>query len=162
VLRIAITGPESTGKSELAEKLSAYYRTVFVPEVAREYLEKLGRPYIFEDIVKIAKKQLSLENSLAAKTTNLLFCDTDILVTKVWSKFKFGKCDLWIEEMVNSHRYDLYLLCDIDLPWMEDPLRENPFHREELFGIYLKELQQLKVNFAVISGIGVERSENAF
>ena len=159
--RIAITGPESTGKSELASQLAHHYRTIFVPEIARDYLVTLGKAYIFEDIVKIAKKQLETENAMAEKAEKILFCDTDLLVTKVWSSFKFGKCDPWIEEKVKSHRYDLYLLCDIDLPWMEDPLRENPGQREKLFGIYLKELQQLKVNFAIISGAGVERTENA-
>lgn len=142
-------------------QLSHHYRTIFVPEIARDYLVTLGKAYIFEDIVKIAKKQLETENALAEKAEKILFCDTDLLVTKVWSCYKFGKCDPWIEEKLKSHRYDLYLLCDIDLPWMEDPLRENPNQREELFGIYLKELQQLKLNFAIISGAGVERTENA-
>lgn len=163
MLRISITGPESTGKSELAKQLSIYYKTIFVPEIAREYLEALGRPYILEDIVSISKKQLRMENDLAVKADKILFCDTDILVTKVWSRYKYGKCDPWIEEKVKSHRYNLYLLCNIDLPWEDDPLRENPDQRqrEELFGIYLKELQQLKVNFVIISGTGPARMENA-
>jgi NadR type nicotinamide-nucleotide adenylyltransferase len=159
--RIAITGPESTGKSELAMQLSHHYQTIFVPEMARDYLVTLGKAYIFEDIVKIAKKQLETENALAEKAEKILFCDTDPLVTKVWSYFKFGKCDPWIEEKVKSHRYDLYLLCDIDLPWVEDPLREHPGQREELFGIYFNELRQLKVNFDIISGTGRERTKNA-
>jgi NadR type nicotinamide-nucleotide adenylyltransferase len=161
VLRIAITGPESTGKSELAKQLAAYYQTVFVPEFAREYLSKLGRSYVFEDIVTIAKGQLELEDSLAEKAEKILFCDTDLLVTKIWSIYKYGKCDAWIEEKVKSHRYDLYLLCGIDLPWTQDPLRENPGQREELFGLYLKELQQLKVKFAIISGLDERRLRNA-
>jgi NadR type nicotinamide-nucleotide adenylyltransferase len=159
--RIAITGPESTGKSELANQLASYYQTTFVPEIAREFLAKLGRAYVFEDIVNIAKGQLELEDKLAEKAHKILFCDTDILVTKIWSTYKYGKCDAWIEEKVKSHRYDLYLLCGIDLPWVEDPLRENPGQREELFGLYLHELQQLKVNFATISGLGERRLRNA-
>jgi NadR type nicotinamide-nucleotide adenylyltransferase len=161
VVRIAITGPESTGKSELAKQLSIYYKTIFVPEIAREYLAKLGKAYVFEDIVKIAKEQLETENALAGKAKNILFCDSDMVVTKIWSSFKYGKCDPWIRAKVKSHRYDLYLLCNIDLPWVEDPLRENPGQREELFGIYLKELQELKANFEIISGTGMERTENA-
>jgi NadR type nicotinamide-nucleotide adenylyltransferase len=159
--RIAITGPESTGKSELAKQLSDYYHTTFVPEIARDYLATLVEAYVFEDIEKIAKKQLEMENALADKAENILFCDTDMLVTKIWSRFKYGKCDPWIEEKVKSHRYDLYLLCSIDLPWVADPLREHPGKRKELFGIYLDELQQLKVNFAIISGIGEQRLQNA-
>jgi NadR type nicotinamide-nucleotide adenylyltransferase len=159
--RIAITGPESTGKSELARQLADHFRTLWVPEAAREYLDHLGRPYVFEDIAKIARQQLDLENRLAEKALNLLFCDTDMLVTKIWSNYKYGKCDPWVAEKVKSHRYNLYLLCNIDLPWIEDPLRENPGQREELYGIYLKELQQLNVEFAVISGTGRARTENA-
>jgi len=161
VLRVAITGPESTGKTELAKQLAAYYQTTYVPEIAREFLASLGRAYIFEDIVKIAREQLDMENSFAEKPGKILFCDTDLLVTKIWSIFKYGKCDPWIEEKVKSHRYDLYLLCGIDMPWAEDPLRENPGQREELFGLYLNELQLLKVNFAIISGLGERRLRNA-
>jgi NadR type nicotinamide-nucleotide adenylyltransferase len=161
LFRIAITGPESTGKSELAKQLSTFYQTIFVPEIAREYLSTLGRAYVIEDIVKIAKKQLQMENTLAGQAERILFCDTDLLVTKIWSNYKYGICDHWIEEKVKSHGYDLYLLCSIDLPWVEDPLREHPGKREELFALYLRELQQLKVNFAIISGIGTERTENA-
>ena len=161
MLRVAITGPESTGKSELANHLSNHFGTIFVPEIAREYLDTLGRSYVFEDIVKIAKKQLEMENALAEKAQKILFCDTDMLVTKVWSWYKYGKRDRWIEEKVKSHRYDLYLLCNIDLPWVEDPLREHPDKRGELFEIYLKELQQMKVNIAIISGTGRARTENA-
>ena len=161
MVRIAITGPESTGKSELAIQLSNHYTTILVPEIARDYLATMGKGYVFEDIVKIAKKQLETENALAEKAEKILFCDTDLLVTKIWSYYKYGKCDPWIEEKVKSHHYDLYLLCDIDLPWVEDPLRENPGEREELFGIYLEELHQLKVNFGIISGTGMERTENA-
>jgi len=159
--RIAVTGPESTGKSDLAKQLAGHFHTHWVPEVAREYLINLGRDYVFEDIAAIAKEQLKLENTLAEKTGKILFCDTDFLVTKIWSNFKYGKCDPWIEEKAKSHCYDLYLLCDIDLPWVEDPLRENPTQREELFGIYLKELQQLNVNFTIISGTGRERTDHA-
>jgi NadR type nicotinamide-nucleotide adenylyltransferase len=159
--RIAITGPESTGKSELAKQLAVHYQTLWVPEVARDYLIKLSRVYVFEDIAVIAKEQLEQENTLVKKAGSILFCDTDFLVTKIWSNFKYGKCDPWIEEKVKSHLYDLYLLCDIDLPWVEDPLREHPGQREELFKIYLKELQRLNVEFAIISGKGKLRLKNA-
>jgi len=82
-------------------------------------------------------------------------------VTKIWSLYKYGKCDPWIEEMVLNHRYDLYLLCDIDLPWEDDPLREHPQQREELFGMYHEELVQLKVIFTIVSGTGEQRMKNA-
>jgi len=87
----------------------------------------------------------------------MIFCDTDMLVCKVWSEFRYGRCDTWLEEIVRSHVYDLYLLCDIDLPWEKDPLRENPGQRTELFNIYRHELEKMNVNFAVISGRGRHR-----
>lgn len=91
----------------------------------------------------------------------LLFCDTDLVVTKIWSLFKYGKCDPWIEETVRTHRYDLYLLCNVDLPWENDPLREHPDRRIELFDHYLKELELLKVPYRVISGQGETRLQHA-
>ena len=159
--RIAITGPESTGKSWLAEKLASHYKTAWVPEYSREYLQNLGRPYDFEDIARIAKGQMRKEEQSASKATKFLFCDSDLLVTKVWSEFKFGKCDPWIVEQWLNHRYDLYLLCDIDLPWQEDPLREHPDKRKELFEIYHRQLSDMKVDFVIISGSGYKRQENA-
>jgi NadR type nicotinamide-nucleotide adenylyltransferase len=159
--RIAVTGPESTGKSELAKQLASHFHTLWVPEFAREYLSGLGRNYEFEDIAKIARQQLETENTMADQAGNLLFCDTDMLVTKIWSLYKFGKCDPWIEEKVKSHRYDLYLLCDIDLPWAEDPLREHPGQRKELFSLYVEEIKQLDVSYAVISGTGRSRVNSA-
>jgi len=159
--RISITGPESTGKSWLAEQLAAHYHTIWVPEVAREYLLNLGRAYDFEDIVEIARAQLELENKLAGKAGSILFCDTDLLVPKVWSHFKYGKCDPWIEEMAKNHRYDLYLLCNIDLPWEDDPLREHPDRRKELFDFYLRELNELQTPYMIISGTGEERLRKA-
>jgi len=161
VKRISITGPESTGKSKLAQQLADYFNTRFVPEIAREYLETLGRPYEYEDIFAIAKEQMKQENYLSQEVKEMLFCDTDLLVIKVWSRYKYGKCDPWIESELNHHRYDLYLLCNVDLPWIEDPLREHPNQREELFEIYRNELDCMKVNYSIISGIGEERLQNA-
>ncbi len=157
VKRIAITGPESTGKSELARQLAEHYNTVWVPEYAREYLKQRGGKYEKDDIVKIAQGQLKLENEMAAKANEYLFCDTDLFVTKIWSEFKYGDCDSWILEKVLSHRYDLHLLMDIDLEWKSDPLRENPAERQKLFDIYLEELAKYKYPFFIIDGKGEDR-----
>lgn len=152
IKRIAITGPESTGKSTLAIDLARHYETVYVPEVSRKYLNKLERPYNYQDIEIIAKHQLKKENELGAQANQLLFCDTDMLVNKIWCDVKFGKCHPWIEEAVESHLYDFYLLCKPDLKWEFDPLREDENKRGELFEIYLKELEDRKLPFEVISG----------
>jgi len=161
LLRIAITGPESTGKSELAEKLARHYHTVWVPEYAREYLNRLGRRYEYDDLLVIARGQWESEMRLAAKARTFLFCDTDFLVAKIWCGDKFGKCHPWISEMVEKHRYNLYLLCDIDLPWSDDPLRENPHDRDRLFALYRSELDNRRMPYAVISGTGEERLRRA-
>jgi len=158
---VSITGPESTGKSVLARQLAEHFKTVYVPEAARDYLNNLGRAYTFGDITLIAKEQLKTEDQMAAKASEFLFCDTDPLVTKIWSLYKYGRCDPWIEEQVKNHRYDLYLLCDIDLPWEEDPLREHPGERKELFALYKAELEKLGANYRIISGIGEDRLRKA-
>jgi NadR type nicotinamide-nucleotide adenylyltransferase len=159
--RVSITGPESTGKSVLAQRLAGHFNTLWVAEYAREYLNGLGRPYDFEDIAIIARKQFELENAMAKKAKKFLFCDTDFLVTKIWSYYKYGKCDPWIEEMAEYHRYDLYLLCNTDLPWEEDPLREHPQQRDELFRMYMLELKKIEASFVLVSGTGSQRTDRA-
>ena len=159
--RISITGPESTGKSVLAEALATHYGEPWVKEYAREYLETLNRPYDKEDIRKILEGQLNAEESMAYQAGTYLFCDTDPLVTKIWSEFKYRSCDPWIIEQTRNHRYDLYLLCDIDLPWIDDPLREHPGKREELFQLYQEELKNLQAPYRVIRGAGQVRLQQA-
>ena len=161
ILSIAVTGPESTGKSMLAEQLASHYNTVWVPEYAREYLEKLGHPYEQTDIQKIAQGQLNHEAKLKEQASGFLFCDTEMLVTKIWSEVKYNRCDPWILQAVENHRYDLYLLCDIDLPWQFDPLREHPDQRQFLFDLYYNELMTRGFPFAVVRGKGYSRLENA-
>jgi len=161
IKRIAITGPESTGKSWLSKRLADYFDTVWVEEYAREYLETNGADYHYEDIVKIAKGQKAREDALINKANKLLFSDTEPLVTKIWSEVVFNKCDPWIENEIATHPYDLYLLCYPDLPWEFDPLRENPDNRLELFELYLKELSTRGYNFKIVKGVGEERFEKA-
>ena len=156
--RISVTGPESTGKSELSEKLAKHFRTIWVPEYAREYLENMGHPYKEDDILKIAQGQLKKEEEAVRYSKHLLFCDTDFIVTKIWSEFKYGRCHPWILGQVEKHAYDLYLLCNIDLPWAEDPLREHPRRREELFQLYYRELTVRNLPFKIISGTGDART----
>lgn len=161
MIRVAITGPESTGKSMLAGRLALYYQTVYVPEYARQYIDRLKRPYNKEDILKIARGQLRNEKKTGSTANRMLFCDTELIVTKIWSEVKYKTCDPWILNMIENHPYDLYLLCNIDLPWEEDPQREHPHMREHLFELYFDELMERQFPFAVISGIGEERLNNA-
>lgn len=160
MMRISITGPESTGKSWLARRLAEHFQTRWVPEYARKYLENINRPYTYDDILVIAKTQLKEENS-AAKNTELLFCDTDFCVTRIWCNVKYGKCHKWITASLEVNNYNLYLLCDIDLPWQYDPLREHPEMRSELFGMYRDLLQEHQFNYRIVNGTGEERLQNA-
>lgn len=160
MIRISVTGPESTGKSWLAQHLAEYYKTQWVPEYARKYLEDIKRLYTYEDILLIARKQFQEENS-AAKRSELLFSDTDFCVTSIWCNVKFGKCHDWITVKLEENHYNLYLLCNIDLPWQYDPLREHPEMRSELFGMYCDLLENRKFNYRVVSGDGNNRLLNA-
>lgn len=131
--RIVVIGPESTGKSTLSQQVAAFYKTEWVPEFARAYLEGLGRPYDQEDLWHIAQGQLAAEDAAAARGTGFIVCDTDLYVIKVWSEAKFGDCDPRILELIAARRYDGYLLTYIDIPWEDDPLREHPLPEERAY-----------------------------
>lgn len=134
VKKIVIIGPESTGKSTLCEQLAQHYKTLWVPEFARNYLEENGMDYCYEALLTIAKGQLALEEEYVLKIKNSkltthyspLFIDTDMYVMKVWCEFVFDRCHNWILNQIASRKYDLYLLCNVDLPWIKDNLREYP------------------------------------
>ncbi|HNW99677.1 MAG TPA: ATP-binding protein [Bacteroidales bacterium] len=161
LIKIAITGPESTGKSLLTEQLAKHFNTVFVPEYAREYIDHLNRKYEQHDILEIAKTQLKNETKALSIANKFLFCDTEFLVTKIWSEHAYGNCDEWIKEKFKTHKYDLYLLMDIDLPWEYDEQREHPHMRTYFFNWYRTELEKNKLPFVIISGTGIERLNNA-
>ena len=154
---MSITGPESTGKTSLARELSSHYHTLWVPEYSRDYLNGLGRPYSADDIARICTKQIELEEEFSQKANQILFCDTDALVCKIWSEEKFGYCQPFIEKAFRQNIYELYLLCFPDLPWQPDPLRENPHDRGRLFELYREQLENSKLRFTVISGTGAAR-----
>jgi NadR type nicotinamide-nucleotide adenylyltransferase len=174
--KIVIIGPESTGKSTLCAELATHFNTLWCPEFAREYLLQNGTHYNVNDLTIIAKGQLAKEDdftgavnehwkSSIAKVTNtpVLFIDTDMLVMKVWSEFVFNTCDPFIKEQIELRTYDLYLLCNTDLPWTKDELREYPDVeiRQALFLRYKNLLTAQKVPFVEIKGIQSKRLEAA-
>jgi len=161
LIKIAITGPESTGKSLLSQQLADHYNTAWVPEFARVYLLNIERPYNYDDILEIAKGQQKSEEAFEPIAGKILFSDTELLVTKIWCEVKYGKCHPWIEDQVKKQDYDLYLLMDVDLPWEYDPLREHPESRDFLLNLYRKHLDELGFRYLLISGIGGERLKNA-
>ena len=156
-IRIAITGPESTGKSWLAANLARAYQSTWVTEYAREYLEKLNRPYTYDDVLVIARGQMAAEDSALLQADKYLFSDTECLVTKIWCDVKYERCHPWIIEQIEKRPYDLYLLCDIDLPWQPDPQREHPHLRQYLFDRYYAELSKRKLPFDIVKGSGCDR-----
>lgn len=178
--KIVITGPESTGKSTLCGQLAAHYHTLWCPEYAREYLLKNGMNYSFDDLLTIAKGQVALEEKFIAEAEKterskirvesrlnggdsrppeLLFIDTDMYVMKVWCEFVFGDCHQFILEQIVERKYDLYLLCNTDLPWVKDELREYPDleTRSKLYLIYKDILTNQSVPWVDISGGYEER-----
>lgn len=159
--KIAVIGPESTGKSQLAEELAAVYDTVFSPEFARNYIAGLGRQYQENDLLYIAKKQVENLPYFQAKAKDYLFVDTELIVIKIWSEFKYKTVHPWIIDEIKKQDFDLYILTDIDLQWEFDPLREHPHQRERLLELYEKELEKRKLPFFKISGQGKERTLNA-
>lgn len=161
IKRVAIIGPECTGKSELSQYLAAELNTTWVKEYAREYIDNLDRAYTPDDLVAIAKGQIALEDRLAVKANRLLVCDTNLYVIKIWSNFKYGYVDPWILQQIASRRYDLYLLTYIDIPWEDDPQREHPQQREQLYSLYLKEMEAQAVPFIEVKGDRMDRKRIA-
>jgi len=164
MIKIAILGPESTGKSTLAESLAEYFNSMWIPEYAREYVEKLTRPYTYDDVCKIALMQIeqekSFENPLISDKKYVFF-DTDLIITKVWFSYCFQKIPDFLTERMKVGFFDLYLLCVPDLPWKPDPVREHGNDREYFFDWYKKEIEEMGKPYIVVNGSGNQRIQNA-
>lgn len=161
LLKIAVVGPESTGKSTMAKKLAEHYHTICVPEYARYYCQNLNNQYTLQDELNMYYGQVALEESLIPLTSNeLLIADTTIMTIKIWSDHLFGHTPEEVLNEITQRKYDFYLLMDIDLPWEDDPLRDFPEQRPHFLEIWKKELTSLHANYALISGQGAARSEN--
>jgi NadR type nicotinamide-nucleotide adenylyltransferase len=161
--KIVIIGPESTGKSTLSKALAEQLNTVWVPEYARTYLEGRGQEYHYEDLTAIAKGQLASEDEWALHANKYLICDTDLYVVKVWSEHKYGKVDAFILENIAQRHYDAYILCNIDMPWDEDPLREHPEPemRQYFYNIYKDIVLHSGKPFIIVSGNEEDRLAQA-
>jgi NadR type nicotinamide-nucleotide adenylyltransferase len=162
VKKIVVIGPESTGKSTLCQMLAEYFDTLWCPEYAREYLSIHGSNYTYDDLLSIAKGQIALEDaymdrclsSAIKRDRPFLFVDTDMYVMKVWCEYVYGKCHLYILDRIVERKVDMYLLCNIDLPWVNDEFREYPDleKRKELMCMYEDILINQNVPWAIISG----------
>lgn len=159
--RIAIVGPESSGKTTLAEALARELAVPLVPEAARAFLGGLGRHYQEQDLLAIAREQAASEERLAEGHPSVLICDTDLITIRIWSEEKYGRCHPWIVEQTEERHYDLWLLCRPDMPWEPDPLRENPLDRDRLFGVYEAMLAALGKPHRIVEGPLAQRMNTA-
>lgn len=162
IRRIVVTGPESTGKTELSFNLAKRLNTDFIPEYARSYVENLNRPYTYCDVENIARFQIAQEKMFEERKTDLLIFDTWLIITKVWFDLVFGKCPEWVISYIKSSKIDLFLVCKTDLPWIPDPVRENGGEkREQLLKLYCDEIDSFGFSYELVDGIGLKRTENA-
>lgn len=160
-IKIAILGPESSGKSTLAKALASHFNGNYVEEFARLYLEKNGSEYSFQDLDFFAQQQLKLETNCSS--SGFLFCDTNPLSIKIWSLYKYGTVSSVVNQLATSSFYDFHLLLQPDLPYEEDPLREDSpqKNRDELFQLFENQLQAIKATYTIIGGVHEARLNNA-
>ncbi|MGV1011464.1 MAG: DUF4301 family protein [Flavobacterium sp.] len=165
VVKIAFYGPESTGKTTLAQQLAAEFHTLWVPEFARDYLQikwnatqQICQP---EDLLPIAIGQIQLENEALSEANQYLFCDTNLLVTKVYSEMYYGYCDPILATAAQNHNYDLIFLTDVDIPWEKDDLRDKPEDRHATLATFEQALKENSKPYIKLSGNKEERLEKA-
>lgn len=190
IKKIVIIGPESTGKTTLCKELAKHFNTICCPEYAREYLSQNGVNYNYADLLRIAQGQLVMEDycehlvngelpvvngesstahdslstsSQLAARSSLLFIDTNMYVMKVWYEYVFDRCDQFVLDQIAQRHYDLYLLCEIDLPWVAEPMREYPDlqQRSELYNMYKDILVNQQTPWVEIRGNNKERLQRA-
>lgn len=164
MIKVAILGPESTGKTALAKSLAEYFSAPWVPEHAREYVEKLTGPYNYDDVINIALTQIGQENYYEEHPElceSYVFFDTELIITSVWFRHKYGVVPDFVTERIKTGFFDLYLLCAADLPWEPDPVREHGEDREFFFNWYKKEIEQTGKPYVIITGTGKKRVQNA-
>ncbi|MDR1652299.1 MAG: ATP-binding protein [Prevotellaceae bacterium] len=158
-----LNGPESTGKTSLAESLSAHFVGTWLPEYARKYVENLNREYTYRDICHIAHKQIEEQNEMKKNSSETVFFDTDLIITKVWFLHKYKKAPPFVDKYLKITPVDCYLLCYPDLEWQEEAVREHGGDTERLFFFewYKREIQKTGKPFFVITGQQEERLQNA-
>ena len=151
--KVALIGPESSGKTTLARYLARRYNGLYVPEYAREYVERKGTTDVtFDELCDIAKRQIEEIKLIANSQKPIAFFDTELIVTKIWFEYAFGRVPEWLNEAILRYPMDVYLLTYPDLPWIPDPARSNGSDtiRLELFHRYESEIQSLDIPYYII------------
>ncbi len=161
VIRVVLTGSESTGKSTLAERLAAHYQVELVPEFVRGFAERKAGPIEFSDHGPIARGQIALEDEHIARAAQLVIQDTDLLSTVVYCRHYFGACPPWIEEAARMRRPDVYLLCETDVEWIADGVRDRGHMREAMQQLFRDAVSESGAPFVVITGDRDERFARA-
>lgn len=153
------TGPESTGKTTLANHFSRTYNTPLVEEYARTFLETLNRDYTITDVIEMAATQLKMEQNAIKQDATMLFLDTDLITYAIWLKVKYNITIDWIHHAISNQPKKHYFLCAIDVPWETDPLREHPNEkdRKTLFQLHLSLLEKHQYPYTILSGSLDER-----
>lgn len=158
---IVVTGPESTGKTALCQELSAHYQCTWVPEIARTYLQENGPDYQRNDLLLIAEQQMKSIFQAVQEEVSWMICDTDWLTIAIWSAFKYGQVDDKILQWSRAFQPDLYLLCAPDIPWEQDPLREHPNEREQIYSLYINWLTKYHLPYSIVNGLHSNRLQSA-
>ena len=161
VRRVVVTGSESTGKSWLAQRLAQRFDTVWVPEFARQYALQKAAPLDALDVEPIARGQIKAEDAVLSRAGHLAILDTDLVSTVVYAEHYYEKCPPWIEDFARKRLADLYLLCDIDVPWVPDRARDRPHAREALHAAFQDRLERLGAHYTPIRGTWEEREAGA-
>lgn len=155
---IAVIGGESTGKTTLAEAVAKSLHGVFVPEFARQYAIHVNRPLSSADVDLIARGEIEvLTRAMDSSSSKSLVCDTDLVSTAVYAEHYYGNCPRWIHDEVRARRADLYLLCEPDLAWVPDGIRDLPLERWSIHEEFQAYLAQLGASFLPVYGKGVNR-----
>ena len=164
LFKVVITGSECTGKTTLVQALAAHFETAFSTEGARNYLDEVQRPLSFADVEPIAHRQMSLEGEALEQAENLAILDTDLVSTMIYSRHYYGECKKWIVDMAVSRMANLYLLCDIGVPWTGDGLHRDQGKTEQrlqLHQAFISELDRIQARYEILSGDADTRLEHA-
>lgn len=161
VRRVTATGSESTGKTWLAQRLARRFATVWVPEFSREYLMHKAAPLDASDVEPIARGQMNLEEEILRRARELAILDADLVSTVVYAKHYYGSCPAWVEHSARKRLADLYLLCDIDVPWVADAARDRPDARHEIHAAFVEHLKRYGAKYTLVRGSWEERETAA-
>ena len=150
--RVCVTGPESTGKTTLASRLAAHWHTAWVPEASRAYAERKASPLVAGDVTPIAREHVAMSSAAAPLATRLLVLDTDLLSTVIYARHYYGVVPPEVDALERARRADLYLLCDVDVPWVHDGIRDRPVDRESMLALFRDALDARALRWTMIRG----------